>query len=244
MKITRLTVGVAPAPALAMKTRQTDKLVADARSEGDDITPRSTPTHIPNVGAVRRRATLTGLPALVLVLVTACSTGQPPADPTTASSTSTPIPSPRATAEDTATMRDSAYENAKTSYVRWIAMQPNKRADLPQKVHQVATQKAIDVANRDNGILFSKGVTATGDTKVVTMDGVSYAPSPKWSVALETCLATTQRFVRDGKDISVDSHGNPLPKGVKRVSGLVNFTSADRGRTWKVDAEHPQETPC
>ena len=244
MKITRLTVRVAPAPALAMKTRQTDKLVADARSEEDDITPCSTPTHIPNVGAVRRRATLTGLPALVLVLVTACSTGQPPAGPTTASSTSTPMPSPRTAAQDTATMRDSAYENAKTSYVRWIAMQPSKRADLPQKVHQVATQKAIDDANKANRAIFQNGITSTGYVKVVSMKGVSYEMSPQAKLVLKGCVASTQRFRKDGQDVTVDPHGKPLPKTETRDPVLVTFTTADRGTTWKVDTEQQQDKSC
>lgn len=244
MKITQLTVGVAPALTPAMRTRQTDQLVADAPYEGDDITPRSTPTRVPDVGAVRRRTALAALPALVLVLVASCSTGHPPADPITASSTSTPMPSPRTTAQDTATMRDSAYDNAKTSYVRWMAMQPNKRADLPQKVHQVATQRAIDDANKTNRVIFQNGITATGYVKVVSMKGVSYEMSPHAKVVLKGCVASTQRFRKDGRDVTVDPHGKPLPKTETRDPVLVTFATADRGTTWKVDTEQQQDKSC
>lgn len=139
-------------------------------------------------------------------------------------------------------MRAAAFANAKDNYTTWFGMQPNKRADLPQKAHQVATKKAINAANQGNKELFTKGVKVTGGSRIISMKNASYSPT---RVSLHTCVGSRGRLLKDGKDITIDKSGKPVPKGKEaRIAFVVTFATPDGGTTWKVDTVKAQEKSC
>lgn len=190
----------------------------------------------------RARAAAVLLCAAGLAGVSACS-GPSNADPTPSSTL--PTYNPATQKAEAAKQKKADIANVKANYKKWIALQPNQRADLPPEAKKIATQYAIGEANETNRKLFAKGITTQGETRFVSMRVTSYERHPHWTIAMRICTASTLRFFKDGKDVTTDSRGNPIPKGKEvEADNVVTFKVHPDGHTWLVDTITPKGKSC
>lgn len=55
-------------------------------------------------------------------------------------------------------------------------------------------------------------------------------------VQLQICAVLDGRFIKNGKDVTVDRDGNPAPPNKAAKSNQVQFASTDGGKTWKMNS--------
>jgi len=181
----------------------------------------------------RATAALAGL-ALAAGLTTGCANGVA-AEKTTstiATITATPTPTPDPTQQ--------AYAGARKSIERFVHLPTSGPVS-----GSFMTPDYIAKQNADRKALADAGFRVVNpETKTVSITPVEYTTRPSVVTTMRVCSTGDPRLIdKNGKDVTADDKGNPIPKGQKRSAVLVQLTSPDGEKTWQVNSVQ-NDGPC
>ncbi|WP_313536134.1 hypothetical protein [Arsenicicoccus bolidensis] len=183
----------------------------------------------------RATAALAGL-ALAAGLTTGCTNGVAAEKTTstiaTITATTTPTPTPDPTQQ--------AYAGARKSIERFVHLPTSGPVS-----GSFMTPDYIAKQNADRKALADAGFRVVNpETKTVSITPVEYTTRPSVVTTMRVCSTGDPRLIdKNGKDVTADDKGNPIPKGQKRSAVLVQLTSPDGEKTWQVNSVQ-NDGPC
>lgn len=199
------------------------------------------------------RTRLTALAGAVLVTVITAGCTQSTPDPgitplttsnspaATGSSTSAPATSSTtpATASTTPTAEEQASADAKTAYDAYTASFKQAAATFdPSKLDRTAATtelvKATTAELRRLAPGEGESLSLRWTQSIKDMRPSRYVKGKE--VQLQICAVLDGRFFKNGKDVTVDRDGNPVPPNKDAKSNQIQFVSTDGGKTWKMNS--------
>ncbi|QNF93333.1 hypothetical protein [Janibacter sp. YB324] len=147
---------------------------------------------------------------------------------------------------------DYAYAEAKKTMPKLRRHDPNK--PIPASADW-ATANYRRAYNEEVASFKKLGVTTRGTVQVTS---TQLAESNRdavggWDLSVYVCsVSTTRLYDSEGNDVSADpvDASKSLPKGPRKGAHLYNYTTADQGKTWKLDevlylsGKDAEESPC
>lgn len=196
-----------------------------------------------------RLAALAGA-ALVTVIAAGCTQSTPDPGPkvtnvtppasTTSTRTTTPASSTTSTPTTTSmSAEEQAYAKARKAYDAYTASFTVAAATYdPTKLDRAAATeplvKATAAEIRRLTPANSKNASMKWTQQIKDVRPTRYVEGKQ--VQLQVCAIIDGRFLKDGKDVTVDRDGNPRQPNTDAKSNQVQFVSADDGKTWKMNS--------
>lgn len=183
----------------------------------------------------RAIAALAGL-ALAAGLATGCSNGVAAEKTTSTTATVTAPTTPTPTPDPT----QQAYAGARIAIDQWMKIPSSG----PISGHFM-TKDYIERENADRKVLTDAGFKVIDSgTRLISIKGVDHTITPQVITTMRVCTAGDPRMIdKDGKDVTTDDKGNPIPKGQRTRASLVQLTSPDGEKTWQVNSVQ-SDGPC